>query len=79
MKGACIEQRLDPLAHGEPTRGALACDFLLAAHLLRERLALSQLFEFPFPAHDTACSHVDIGLPAELVTCDTRLTGPPTL
>jgi hypothetical protein len=28
--------------------------------VLREGLALAQLFEFPFPAHDDACSHVDI-------------------
>ena len=74
-----VEQRLDALAHGEATRGALACDFLVAAHLLRERLALSQLFEFAFPAHGEECSSVDIGRALRLVTCDMRLTGRPQL
>jgi hypothetical protein len=79
MEGAGVEQHRYALAHRQATRRALPCDFLLAAHLLRERLALAQLFEFPFPAHGDACSHVDIGPPAELVTCDTRLTGRPRL
>ena len=51
----------DALAHREAAGGALARDLLFAAHLLRERLALPQLFEFPFPAHGGARSRVDIG------------------
>ena len=51
VKAAAIEEALDALADGEASRGMLARDPLVAAHLPGERLAAPQLLELGLPAH----------------------------
>jgi hypothetical protein len=50
VERAGIEHLVDALAHREPAAGVLPLDALLAAHLLRDALALGELVEFFLPA-----------------------------
>ena len=51
MEAAGIDQRVDPLAYGEPPAVVLALDLVGPAHGARHALAAPQLLELALPVH----------------------------
>ena len=51
MQASRVDQAVDALANGELAKLVLARDFLFAAHLVGERLALLQFLDFGLSGH----------------------------